>query len=132
MSIEQLNTLDRFAANNGIRLVTDVPDVTTDARNTVVSATMVVEERHLNGAGVCQGGALFTLADLAAAGLTRGEKLTVDSSIQFLRPGKLGDRLMATARLRSDGRMALVETEIRNQDDVLIALVTARFVTISA
>lgn len=132
MSIEQLNTLDRFAANNGIRLVTDVPDATTDAKSTVASATMVVEERHLNGAGVCQGGALFTLADLAAAGLTRGEKLTVDSSIQFLRPGKLGDRLMATARLRSDGRMALVETEIRNQDDVLIALVTARFVTILA
>lgn len=132
MSIEQLNTLDRFAANNGICLVTDVPDANTDAKSTVASATMVVEERHLNGAGVCQGGALFTLADLAAAGLTRGDKLTVDSSIQFLRPGKLGDRLMATARLRSDGRMALVETEIRNQNDVLIALVTARFVTILA
>lgn len=119
MTTEELNASDRFAATNGIRLEAEA------------AASMQVEERHLNGAGVCQGGALFTLADLAAAGLTRGEKLTVDSTIQFLRPGRLGDRLTATARLRNDGRMALVETEIRNQNDVLIALVTARFCTIA-
>lgn len=118
MSIAELNISDRFASGCGIRL--------TDQS----VATMVVGEQHLNGAGVCQGGALFTLADLAAAGLTRGEQLTVESHIQFLRPGRLGDCLTATASLKHDGRMALVETEIRNQDDTLIALVIARFMRV--
>lgn len=117
MSIEELNRLDRFATQNGIALQADG-----------ATATMVVEERHLNGANVCQGGALFTLADLAAAGLTRGEKLTIDSHIHYLRASKLGDRLTAQSYFVRDGRLSLIRTDIRNQDNVLVATVDAGFI----
>lgn len=119
LTVSQFNTLDHFAATNGITLLEDG-----------ATATMVVEERHLNGAGVCQGGALFTLADLAAAGLTRGEKLTINSDIRFLRPARLGDTLTATARYIKDARIALLHTDIFNQEQVLVAQVTAQFVSV--
>lgn len=118
MTVEELNVLDRFAAANGIVLQKDS-----------ATSTMKVTECHLNGAGVCQGGALFTLADLAAAGITHGEKLTVNAEIQFLYPAFLGDCLVATARILNDGKTSIVQTEIFNSDQRMIALVTSRFVT---
>lgn len=117
MSIDELNTSDRFAAANGIVLQDDG-----------ATTTMTVVERHLNGAGVCQGGALFTLADLAAAGLTRGEQLTVASDIRYLHPARLGDLLIAKAELASEGSVTQIKTEICNQDGTLIATVDAKFV----
>ena len=54
---ELLNRTDRFAANAGCR-ITEV-----DGQHAV--AQMTVTAMHLNGGNVCQGGALFTLADLA-------------------------------------------------------------------
>ena len=50
---------DRFARENGIRVV--------EVRAGFGRAEMTVEPRHLNSAGILQGGALFTLADLAFA-----------------------------------------------------------------
>ena len=58
---ELLNRTDRFAANAGCQ-ITEV-----DEQHAV--AVMTVTEGHLNGGNVCQGGALFTLADLAIAAL---------------------------------------------------------------
>ena len=58
---ELLNRKDRFAVHAGCR-ITEV-----DERHAV--AVMTVTEAHLNGGDVCQGGALFTLADLAIAAL---------------------------------------------------------------
>ena len=56
---EYLSTHDRFAAETGVELL--------DVREGCARARMLIEPRHLNGGGVCQGGALFTLADLAFA-----------------------------------------------------------------
>ena len=50
---------DRFARENGIRVV--------EVRTGFGRAEMMVEPRHLNSVGILQGGALFTLADLAFA-----------------------------------------------------------------
>ncbi|HWQ52895.1 MAG TPA: PaaI family thioesterase [Bryobacteraceae bacterium] len=50
---------DRFARENGIRIV--------EVRVGFARTEMTVEPRHLNGVGILQGGALFTLADLAFA-----------------------------------------------------------------
>lgn len=51
---------DRFANGNGIRIV--------EIRPGYARAEMTVEARHLNAVGILQGGAVFTLADLAFAG----------------------------------------------------------------
>ena len=50
---------DQFARANGIRVV--------QVRPGFGRTEMTVEPRHLNSVGVLQGGALFTLADLAFA-----------------------------------------------------------------
>jgi acyl-CoA thioesterase len=50
---------DQFARANGIRVV--------ELRPGFARTEMTVESRHLNSVGILQGGALFTLADLAFA-----------------------------------------------------------------
>jgi acyl-CoA thioesterase len=50
---------DRFAKDNGMRVV--------EVRTGFARTEMTVEPRHLNAVGILQGGALFTLADLAFA-----------------------------------------------------------------
>ena len=54
-----LNKGDVFAARAGVQL--------TEVNEGYARAEMVVTEAHLNAGGVCQGGAIFTLADLAIA-----------------------------------------------------------------
>ena len=74
-----LNSGDRFAAENGIQL--------TEIREGFAKATCVVEKRHLNAAGVCQGGVYFTLADLTFAAVTNSHgpvSLGVQNSITYL------------------------------------------------
>ncbi|MGB9668389.1 MAG: PaaI family thioesterase [Thermosulfidibacteraceae bacterium] len=61
---------------------------------------MVVLERHLNAAGVCQGGVIFTLADLAFAIASNSYgklALAIDSSIRYMKSAFLGDKLIAKA-----------------------------------
>ena len=89
---ELLNRTDRFAANAGCR-ITEV-----DEHHAVAEMTVTAE--HLNGGNVCQGGALFTLADLAiAALLNQSGQLTVgiSNNIVFVTSAKLGDILRAEA-----------------------------------
>jgi acyl-CoA thioesterase len=65
---------------------------------------MTVDRRHLNGHGMCHGGYLFLLADtaLAFASNSHGPSaVAAGAEIVFLRPGALGDELVADARERS-------------------------------
>jgi acyl-CoA thioesterase len=60
---------------------------------------LAIEDKHLNAAGVVQGGAIFTLADLAfaVASNSHGQlALAVNVNISFLR-GKSSGTLYATA-----------------------------------
>ena len=61
---EYLSEKDRFASAAGVELL--------EIKEGYARARMLVQPKHLNGGGVCQGGAVFTLADLAfAAAATR-------------------------------------------------------------
>ena len=112
MTLDQLNFSDAFARNNGIALTAEGV------------AHMTVTEHHLNGAGVCQGGAIFTLADLSQAGLTHGRALTTAANIHFIHSARLGDTLIATSTWLHDGKLPLVRTEVRTQEGRLIAEMT--------
>ena len=93
---------DRFATENGITLDE------LDDEHAVTSMTL--SPRHKNAFGVVMGGAIFTLADFAFAALTNDrERVTVAQqvSISFLSAAK-GERLVATARYRKDGRNSCV------------------------
>ena len=117
---ELLNRTDRFAANAGCR-ITEV-----DAQHAV--AEMTVTNEHLNGGNVCQGGALFTLADLAIAALMncRGQlTFGISNSIMYVSSAKEGDVLRAEAVSVSDHhKIPAVEVRVTNQVGNLICHVT--------
>ena len=117
---ELLNRADRFAANTGCRL-TEV-----DAEHAV--AEMLVTSEHLNGGNVCQGGALFTLADLAIAALMNSKgQLTfgLSNSIIFVSSAEEGDLLRAEAvSISTHPKIPSVEVRVTNQEDRLICHVT--------
>ena len=117
---ELLNRTDRFAAGIGCRIVY------ADGQRAV--AELAVAECHLNGGNVCQGGALFTLADVAmAALLNHSGQLTVGlaNTIQFVSSAKEGDLLRAEAGFVADHkRIPAVEARVANQDGRLVCLVT--------
>lgn len=117
---ELLNRTDRFAANAGCK-ITEV-----DTEHAV--AEMVVTTTHLNGANVCQGGALFTLADLAIAALmnARGQlTVGISNSIMFVSSAKEGDVLRAEAvHVTNHPKIPSVEVRVTNQEGRLICHVT--------
>ena len=117
---ELLNRTDRFAANAGCR-ITEV-----DAEHAI--AEMTVTADHLNGGNVCQGGALFTLADLAIAALmnARGQlTVGISNNIMFVSSAKEGDHLRAEAVTVCDHhKIPSVEVRVTNQEGRLICHVT--------
>ena len=115
-----LNKTDRFAANAGCQI--------TEVNEHHAVAVMTVTDVHLNGGNVCQGGALFSLADLAiAALLNQNGQLTfgISNNISFVSSAKLGDTLRAEATHVCDHhKIPSVEARVTNQDGKLICHVT--------
>ena len=115
-----LNKNDRFAADAGCRIV--------EMEEGRAVAEMTVTHHHLNGGGVCQGGALFTLADLALAAVmnSRGQlTFGIENNIMFMASARVGDRLRAEAREVADHpKIPTVEARITNQDGQLLCVVT--------
>ena len=120
-----LNTNDRFAAGCGARLIEVAP-------GTAV-AVLEVTSAHLNAGDVCQGGAIFTLADLVFAALVnQRENLTfaINSTIYYHVSAREGDTLRAEGRFSCDHhRIPSVEVEVTNQDGVRIATFTGQAYT---
>ena len=121
MNIQEiLNETDRFAAKAGCKIVEE------DAAHAV--AEMLVTAEHLNGGNVCQGGALFTLADLAIAALVNFQgQLTfgISNNIIFVSSAKEGDLLRAEAITIADHhKIPSVEVRVTNQEGRLICHVT--------
>ena len=80
------------------------------------------------GCNVCQGGALFTLADLAiAAWMNYNGQLTfgINNSIMFVSSAREGDVLRAEAvGICDHHKIPAVEVRVTNQDGRLICHVT--------
>ena len=122
---DYLNEGDRFAANSGARL--------TDIGPGTATAEMAVSPGHLNAGGVCQGGAIFTLADLVFAALVnQRENLTfaINSTIYYHVSAHEGDILRAEGRFVSGHhRIPAAEVIVTNQDGVHIATFTGQAYT---
>lgn len=93
-------------------------------------ARFEVRPEMLNGHAVCHGGYLFLLADTAFAYACNSYDrvtLAAGASIEFLRPARLGDRLVATASERKRGGTAgIYDAVICNQDGAEVALFRGR------
>ena len=116
MDIRECIANDRFARYNGIELV----DVSAGNATT----KMVIGPNHLNGLGIVQGGAIYTLADLALAAASNSYGVTavgLNSNITYFRAEKSGT-LFATAREISLRRtVATYQVDVINQENEIVA-----------
>ncbi|WP_145397109.1 hydroxyphenylacetyl-CoA thioesterase PaaI [Paracoccus sulfuroxidans] len=87
--------------------------------------SMDITAEMSNGHGNCHGGYIFTLADSAFAfACNSRNQITVaqQNSITYINPGRIGDRLTATAREVSlRGRSGIYDVRITNQQGEHIA-----------
>ena len=121
MTLKEFFKGDRFAALAGCEL--------TEIRQGYARAQMTVTEEHLNGGNCCQGGAIFTLADLAfAAAVNSHLVLTVSTSsnISFFRSVPLGETIYAEAQeLVDHHRMPYAEVRVTDAKGRLVAIFTS-------
>ena len=86
---------------------------------------LTVEPHHANGHGICHGGVTFSLADSAFAFAcnSRNQNTVAQSNtITYVAPGRIGDRLTATAReISLTGRSGIYDVTVTNQDGTVIA-----------
>lgn len=87
---------------------------------------MTVREDMVNGLQIGHGGYIFLLADssFALACNSHGQNaVAMSASIDFLKPAKLGDVLVATAVEQAQaGRHGIYDIRVENQHGELIAL----------
>ena len=85
---------------------------------------MTVKPHMVNGHGITHGGFVFLLADSAFAFAcnSRNERaVAAHCNISFIRPGKLGDRLIATAtEISRSGRSGIYDIRV-TVDGVVVA-----------
>ena len=78
--------------------------------------TMTVQPHMVNGQRIAHGGFIFLLADstFAFACNSRNERtVAAQCDITFIKPGKLGDRLVATAReISRSGRSGIYDISV--------------------
>jgi acyl-CoA thioesterase len=88
--------------------------------------TMTVKPHMVNGQGIAHGGFIFLLADSAFAFAcnTHNERaVAAQCNISFIRPGKLGDRLIAVAReISRTGRSGIYDVRVSVNDTTIAEL----------
>ena len=117
---ERLNNEDRFAKSIGAQL--------TEVWEGYACAELTVEEHHLNGAGVCQGGVMYTLADLSFAAVTNSHgilSLGISNTITFIKSAHLGERIKAECiELVNHHKLPYCDIKISNGKGEILAMMT--------
>ncbi len=87
---------------------------------------MTVQALHLNGHQICHGGFIFTLADSTfafACNSYNKAAVAAGCSIEFLKPGQLGDVLTCEGVEQTlSGRHGIYDMKVSNQRGEVIAL----------
>lgn len=116
--IDRMMAHDAFSQWLGVQRVAERPGY--------CQLQMAVRADMLNGFGIAHGGITFSLADsaLAFASNSQGRHaLSIDTSINHLRPTGVGDVLTATAQEQYLAhRLGHYQVEVRQQDGHLVAL----------
>jgi len=83
--------------------------------------SMLVRPDMVNGHGICHGGLIFALADstMAFAANAHGARAVAQhGAITWLRPGRLGETLVATAEERARaGRSGMYDVHVTGSSD---------------
>jgi acyl-CoA thioesterase len=84
---------------------------------------MTVRPDMVNGQRIAHGGFIFTLADSAFAFACNSHNervVAAQGSISFIKPGRLGDRLVATAReISRSGRSGIYDVRVTVNDTAI-------------
>lgn len=111
---------DLFAKYIGVELI--------QVEEGYAKAEMEIKQIHLNGVGMVQGGAIFTLADyaFAAASNSKGTvTVGINNNISYIKSPK-GKKLIATAKEVSYGRKICTYTvDVTDENGELIAQMNA-------
>jgi acyl-CoA thioesterase len=87
--------------------------------------SMTIKPHMVNGQRIAHGGFIFALADSAFAFACNSHNervVAAQGNITFIRPGKLGDRLVATAReISRSGRSGIYDVRVTVDDGTVIA-----------
>ncbi len=116
MNIKEFIANDRFAELLGIELL--------EASQGSAKAQLEIKDEHLNGVGIAQGGAIFSLADLAfaAAANSRGNiALAINANISFLQPATKGMLYAEAIEISMNHKIASYTVNVRNSNMELIA-----------
>ena len=119
-SLKEILAEDHFASCTGVELL--------EVKEGYAKARMLVTERHLNAGGVCQGGALFTLADLAFAAVANSHNqltLSLNANITFLRPARQGYVYAEAVEVFNHTRVPFIEVRIIDEAGELVAVFTS-------
>ena len=119
MDYNELKTFfenDRFATSSGIEIL--------EIGKGFCKTMLRIKSQHLNAANVVQGGAIFTLADLAFAVASNSHgmlSLAVNANISFIK-GKSGGVLYAIAEeICEPGKLGVYKVMVTDENDDVIA-----------
>ena len=111
---------DRFATCAGMEV--------TELREGYARTRMLITDDHLNAGGACQGGAIFTLADLAfAAAVNSHDVFTVSTSsnITHFRSVKEGHVYAEAVEIINHHRLPYAEVRLTDDEGNLLAIFTS-------
>jgi acyl-CoA thioesterase len=109
---------DRFCAYNGIKIV--------EAKPGYAVTKLEVTENHLNGVGVIQGGAIFTLADFAfaVASNTQGQvTLSINANINFFKSTNSKTVIAEAKEVSSNNKIVNYNVDVFDENKELLARV---------
>lgn len=119
-TLKEMLASDKFAVMAGVELI--------KVEEGHALARMLVTENHLNGGGVCQGGALFTLADLAFAAVANSRSnltLSINANITFIRSVSSGYVYAEATEIYNHSKVPFVEVRIYDENNNILAMFTS-------
>lgn len=115
--IAQYFAKDQFANENGMRLA--------EVRPGYGRAEMTVAPRHLNALGILQGGALFTLADLAFAAASNSHgvlAVSCQADITCFKAVAFGRLTAEAEEISRTHKLSTCLVRVTQEDGALVAL----------
>lgn len=115
-----------FMTYNGLYVV--------EAKENYVKIGVDITEKSLNPFGIVHGGLIYTLADSAmgiALATTGRSGVTLNSTIDYLTPGK-GKKLFADTEIVKDGKSIVVfRVNIKDENDTLVSVASGTYYIIN-
>lgn len=126
MKAVDFNKIKEFLSNDKYAELSDI--VLESVKYGESVASLDIKEKHYNGLGVIQGGAIFTLADysLAAAVLSVGQKaLSITAEIKYFKAQKIGKLISKASVINESNKLITLAIDVKNEEGLYIAHMTS-------